>query len=274
MPIWPAPTRRALVGLPRRSEDLVVDPVRDDHDLAERLAREAGTVLFELRERLASKGRSRYHIEQSGDVAGHDFLVEELSNARPADTVLSEEGHDPRHRLDSERVWIVDPLDGSSDYGQHHSAEWAVHVALVEAGRASAAAVALPALDVVYGTGRPHTVPDRGDRRPIVVAGRSRVHYDGVLVAEALDADLATCGSAGVKAMTVVRGETDVYIHAGPLYEWDACAPAGVALSSGLHVSGADGSELVFNQSRPVVPGLLICQPEFAEPVVAALAAG
>ena len=156
---------------------------------------------------MVRSGRSRWQIERSGDEVGHDFLVDELLVARPDDTVLSEEGHDPRHRLDSDRVWIVDPLDGSNDYGIHHSAEWAVHVALVESGTATAAAVSLPALDAVYGTGDPAVVPPRGDRRPIVVAGRSRVHWDGVVVAEALDADLATCGSAGVKAMTVVRGE-------------------------------------------------------------------
>lgn len=229
---------------------------------------------MELRERLAGNGSSRYQIERSGDEAAHDFLVEELLAARPDDTVLSEEGQDPRHRLDASRVWIIDPLDGSNDYGIHHSAEWAVHVALVEDGAATAAAVSLPALDAIYGTGEPAVIPPRGDRRPIVVAARSRVHYDGVVVAEALDADLATCGSAGVKAMTVVRGETDVYIHAGGLYEWDAAAPAAVARGAGLHVSGADGSELIFNKSRPVVPGLLICQPEYAEPTVAALAAG
>lgn len=223
---------------------------------------------------MVSKGRSRYHIERTGDELGHDFLMDELLAARPDDTVLSEEGADPRHRLDSDRVWIVDPVDGSNDYGISHSAEWAVHVALVEDGTATAAAVSLPALDAVYGTGEPTVIPARGDRRPIVVAARSRVHYDGVVVAQALDADVATCGSAGVKAMTVVRGETDVYIHAGGLYEWDAAAPAAVAAGSGLHVSGADGSELVFNKSRPVVPGLLICHPEFAEPSLAALAAG
>ena len=149
-----------------------------------------------------------------------------------------------------------------------------MHVALVEDGTATAAAVSLPALDAVYGTGAPAVVPPRGERRPIVVAARSRVHYDGVVVAEALDADLATCGSAGVKAMTVVRGETDVYIHAGGLYEWDAAAPAAVAAGSGLHVSAADGSDLVFNKSRPIVPGLLICHPEYAEPTLAAVAAG
>lgn len=219
-------------------------------------------------------GRSRYQIEHSGDEAGHDHLLAALAAARPDDTVLSEEGFDPRERLSARRVWILDPIDGSNDYGIHQSAEWAVHVALVEGGVTTAAAVSLPALGAVYGTGDPVTIPPRGDRRPIVVAARSRVHYDGFVVAEALDADVATCGSAGVKAMTVVRGETDVYIHAGGLYEWDAAAPAAVAAGAGLHVSGADGSELVFNKPRPVVPGLLICHPEFAEKALAALAAG
>jgi 3'(2'), 5'-bisphosphate nucleotidase len=267
-------SRLKAPDFPSRRSEVAVNPPQDDHELAERLARDAGCVLFDLREDLVRAGRSRYHIERSGDEAGHQYLIDALLVARPDDTVLSEEGLDPRHRLDADRVWIIDPLDGSNDYGIAHSAEWAVHVALVENGAATAAAVALPALDAVYGTGAPETVPARGDRRPIVVAPRSRVHYDGVIVAEALDADLATCGSAGVKAMTVVRGETDVYIHGGGLYEWDVAAPAAVAAGAGLHVSAPDGSELVFNKSRPVVQGLLVCQPEFAEPTIAAYGAG
>lgn len=190
-----------------------------------------------------------------------------LGESRPADGVLSEEGHDDGHRLAHERVWIVDPLDGSSDYGRG-SNEWAIHVALTTAGKGTAAAVSLPALGVVFGTELAPVVPEPERSRPVVVTGRSRVRHDGVRLADGLDAELMTCGSAGVKAMLVVTGQADVYVHAGPLWEWDVCAPAVVAESAGLHVSDAFGEPLVFNKQRAVSPGFVVCRPEFAERVL------
>ena len=209
--------------------------------------------------------------EEEGDATGHRLLMAGLGTSRPDDGILSEEGHDDGHRLEHERVWIVDPLDGSSDFGRG-SNDWAVHVALTVDGRGTAAAVSLPALDLVFDTGRPHEAPERDlDAAPIVVTGRSRVRYDGMRLAEALDAKLMTCGSAGVKAMLVVTGQADVYVHGGPLWEWDVCAPAIVAQASGLHVSDAFGEELAYNKPRPVSPGFVVCRPEFAERVLAVL---
>jgi 3'(2'), 5'-bisphosphate nucleotidase len=208
--------------------------------------------------------------EEQGDAEAHDLLMARLQQLRPDDGVLSEEGHDDGHRLDHDRVWIVDPLDGSSDFGRG-AAEWAVHVALCEAGRGLAAAVSLPALGLVFSTDQPPPLAEVQRKRPIVVTGRSRVRIDGVRVADALDAELMTCGSAGVKAMLVVTGQADTYVHAGPLWEWDVCAPAIVAEAAGLRVTDAFGNPLVYNKGRAVAPGFVVSRPEIADRVLAAL---
>lgn len=229
-------------------------------------------MLLELQNELFDPARSGSRRwtwpEDEGDAAGHKYLVEALGRGRPEDGLLSEEGSDDRTRLADDRVWIVDPLDGSSDFGRG-AGDWAVHVALTEGGAPIAGAVSLPAMGAVFSTQAPPTLADMGDRRPIVIAGRSRVGRDGTAVAKVLDADLVTCGSAGVKAMLVVLGDADVYVHGGPMYEWDVCAPHVVAAAAGLHVSGIDGSELVYNQNRPVVPGFVVARPEFAEATLA-----
>lgn len=242
----------------------------DDHALAARLAHDCGQRLLDLlRDPSAPQG---WGLEDAGDRQAHEFLTQELARLRPGDAVLSEEGHDDRRRLDSERVWILDPLDGSMDFGV--SGAWSVHVALCEGGVPAAAAVCVPAWDTTFGT-HPPAQPTmcRVGRRRIVVA-RSRGYSDGRRLADSLDADVVTMGSAGVKAMAVVRGEMDAYVHAGGLYEWDTCAPAAVALAAGLHASRADGSPLRFNNPRPHTPGLVICRPDFADELLGALAQG
>lgn len=210
-------------------------------------------------------------LEDAADRAAHEFLVEELARARPGDTVLSEEGRDPRaDRLAARRVWIVDPLDGSNDFPYDGSDEWAVHVALVEDGRPAAAAVAVPGSPGLFGT---RTTPVRApaeERPPIVITSRSWGGA-GQRVAAALGGRLVRSGSAGFKAMAVVRGAADVYVHASGLYEWDVCAPAAVAEAAGLHVADIDGRPLEYNKPRPVVPGLVISRPEHVQTVFEAL---
>lgn len=239
--------------------------------MAATLASDAGEHLIALRDRLMEAGQwGGWWPEEQGDAEAHELLMEALTGARPDDGILSEEGHDDGLRLNKERVWIVDPLDGSSDYGRG-AAEWAVHVALVEDGKGLAAAVSLPDMGMVFGTALPPALPDVQRDRPIVVTGRSRVRIDGVRVADALDAELITCGSAGVKAMLVVTGQADTYVHAGPLWEWDVCAPAIVAESAGLRVTDAFGNPLVYNKGRAVSPGFIVSRPEIADRVLNAL---
>jgi len=243
----------------------------DDHELAGWLAGRARDLLVDLRDQWTRDRRNAWGLEEAADRAAHDLLVGELARLRPEDTVLSEEGRDPRQeRLAARRVWIVDPLDGSNDYPYADSEEWAVHVALVEAGRPTAGAVAVPTAPGLFGTAVHPVPPPRSHEPPVVITGRSWAGA-GQRVAQALGGRVVRCGSAGVKAMAVVRGAAEVYVHPSGLYEWDACAPAAVAEAAGLHVSDLHGRPLEFNKPRPVVEGLLVCRPERTAVVLAAL---
>jgi len=242
-----------------------------DHALAARLATAAGEVLVALREERA--GYAPYwQVMDEGDAAAHHFLVRELAAARPDDAVLSEEGLDSRARLSAERVWIIDPLDGTNEFGEPGRPDWAVHVALVRDGRPIAGAVSLPAIGRTFATDPPPPPPPPLDgRRPRIVMSRNRAPHASVVVAQALGADLLRLGSAGAKTMAVVTGDADIYAHAGGMYEWDSCAPAAVAAAAGLHVSRIDGSPLQYNRPDPWLPDLLVCRTELAAAVLEAL---
>lgn len=246
----------------------------DDHRLAHELATRAGELLVELRAAAGPSAAERWNLRDDGDLGSHHFLVDALREARPDDRVLSEEGAEDRLRIGHGRVWIVDPLDGTREFGEIPRTDWAVHVALVVDDVLAAGAVALPAMGVTLSTMAPPVVPPAAEGAvPRLVVSRSRPHPATVLAAEVLGADLVPMGSAGAKAMAVVRGEADVYAHAGGQYEWDSAAPAVVALAAGLHVSGVDGTPLEWNKPDPWQPHLLICRPELAGPVVEAVQA-
>ena len=242
----------------------------DDHLLARRVAEDAGRLLVELRD---SWDDHPWMLRDEGDLRAHRFIVQALREARPDDGILSEEGADDLTRLQKRRVWVVDPLDGTNEYGEWGRRDWAVHVALCEDGVPVAGAVALPAEDVVLATDDPPPLPAPADgERPMrVVTSRTRRPYASVRVAEALGAELVPLGSAGAKAMAVVRGDVDAYAHAGGMYEWDSCAPAAVAAAAGLHVSRLDGSPLRYNRPDPWLPDLLVCRPELADTCLSAV---
>lgn len=230
----------------------------------------AGERLVHLRD-TSGASHNPWALRDQGDQVAHDLLVAQLDTHRPDDLVMSEEGTDDRRRLDAERCWIVDPLDGTYDYPFPDSIEWAVHVAIVEHQRPVAAAVSVPGLGRVFATDDEPGAADRqGRERPLVVSGRS-TGYAAAAVAEELGGELTACGSAGVKAMLVVTGAVDVYVHSSGLWEWDVCAPAAVAAAYGLKVTDIDGDEIVYNKSRPIVRGLVISRPEFAEATRSAL---
>ncbi len=243
----------------------------DDHQLAIRLATEAGRVLVRLREDLPARGAYRWELMDSGDLAAHRFLLEALGSARPDDIVLSEEGADDRRRLGADRVWIIDPLDGTNEYGEPGRPDWAVHVALWERGELTAGAVSLPALELVFGTDPAPVIPPSPRDRPRIVTSRYRAPHAAVTIANALGCDAIRVGSAGAKAMMLVLGEGDIYVHDGGMYQWDSAAPAAVAAAAGLHVSRLDGSPLVYNEPDPWLPDFLICRPELADDVLNAL---
>jgi 3'(2'), 5'-bisphosphate nucleotidase len=237
----------------------------DDHTLARVVADHAGEALLALRQRLVDGGTTSWELEAQGDRLAHELIVGRLAEARPDDEVLSEEGVDNRRRLGTERVWIVDPLDGTSEFGSPPRPDWAVHVALTRHGEMDAAAVALPAMGITLGTDEPPEMPPAPDGPVRVVCSRWHPSAAAQVVASGLDGRLLAMGSAGAKAMAVVLGHADVYAHSGGQYEWDNCAPAAVAKAAGFHTSRIDGSELRYNNASVYLPDFLICRPELAE---------
>jgi len=241
-----------------------VEETSNDHELAENLATEVGKALLELREDLHSKGIEGKELKDAGDSHAHEIIISQLSKLRPNDAVLSEEGKDDEERLSAPRVWIVDPLDGTREFSEVPRTDWAVHIALVENNKPVAGAVSLPAQSITYSTFKTPEQPS-GNEKIKVIVSRTRRPEPAIKLAEKLDAEYIEMGSAGAKAMAVVRGEADIYAHAGGQYEWDSCAPVTVAKAAGLHCSRIDGSELLYNQKDVYLPDLLICRPELAE---------
>jgi 3'(2'), 5'-bisphosphate nucleotidase len=234
----------------------------DDHALAADIAREAGELLVALQARKATK--------DEGDRLSNDLILARLAAARPDDAILSEESKDSPVRLERERVWIVDPLDGTREWGEGR-ADWAVHVALAFNGIPKVATVALPGQSYLLSTGEPPPTPTPGPGPVRLLVSRTRPPKIAEYLAHVLDAELVPLGSAGAKAMAVVLGDADVYAHSGGQYEWDSAAPVGVATAAGCHCSRLDGAPLIYNQPDPYLPDLLICRPDLAETVLKAV---
>jgi 3'(2'), 5'-bisphosphate nucleotidase len=241
--------------------------VTPDVDLARRAAQAGADVLVPLRR----DGLSGRALGDAGDAAAQRAILAVLTAGRPDDVVFSEEAADDLRRLDADRVWIVDPLDGTREYGDPGRSDWAVHVALWSAGELTAAAVALPGLGEVLVTEPAPVLPPSSGGRVRIAVSRSRPPAEADAVAAALDADLVALGSAGYKTVAVVRGEVDAYVHAGGMYQWDSAAPVAVALAAGLTACRLDGSPLVYNERDPWLPDLLVCRPELAQPILAAV---
>ena len=258
----------------------------DDHTLARDLAGQAGTRLLELR----AQGGDPDVLRKAGDRLSHEFLTAALADARPGDVVLSEEGADNPARLTARRVWIVDPLDGTREFGEPGRTDWAVHVALWESdallapggttlpalppaaagpsprGNLVAGAVALPAQDRVLSTAEPPPPLPAGEApaKIRIVVSRSRPPAFVRNISGLIDAELVPLGSAGAKVAAVINGEVDAYVHGGGFYEWDTAAPVSVARAAGLHASRIDGSDLAYNQADLLMPDILVCRPAIA----------
>ena len=256
-------------------------PVSDDDLLARDLAEAAGQRLVALRQARADGDAAS--LRRDGDRQSHEFLAAQLARRRPADAVLSEEGRDDQARLSARRVWIVDPLDGTREFGEPGRADWAVHVALWQQGELTAGAVALPAQGKTLSTAGfrsgeltpPTAVPAAGGTGPRLrlLVSRSRPPSVAVALAELLGADLVPLGSAGAKAAAVITGEADAYVHSGGQYEWDSAAPVAVAVAAGLHCSRIDGSKLAYNQADTLLPDILICPTDMAGKLLSAISA-
>jgi 3'(2'), 5'-bisphosphate nucleotidase len=244
----------------------------NDHEVSRQIAAEAGRLLVELRRSVPESADQR-RLRDEGDARSHTMIIGRLAELRSHDGILSEEAKDNPERLRHQRVWVVDPLDGTREFGEPPRDDWAVHVALCINGEPVAGSVALPAQGRVFSTADlfPEAPPNNEPLR--MVASRTRAPAIVTEVAAALGADLVFMGSAGAKAMTVVSGGADIYLHAGGQYEWDSAAPVAVAIAAGLHCSRIDGSPLVYNQPNPYLPDLLICKPSIAQRVLALVAA-
>lgn len=239
-----------------------------DAELAAHLAAVAGRILIEVRASGVFEGKA---LGKAGDQVANQFLVHALREKRPDDGLLSEEEKDNPERQGKSRVWIVDPVDGTREYGEERS-DWAVHVGMAVDGVATLGAVALPGLGegAVFRSDAPVELPAHHGV-PRLLVSRTRPAAEALAVAEMLGGVLVPMGSAGAKAMAVIRGEADIYLHSGGQYEWDSCAPVAVAKAHGLHCSRIDGSALVYNQADTYMPDLLICRPEWAERVLDAV---
>ncbi|WP_435203074.1 3'(2'),5'-bisphosphate nucleotidase CysQ [Janibacter sp. GS2] len=246
-------------------------PLRDDHTLATTLATAAGAVLLRAREENADLEPTA--LKDLGDRVSHEFLMTELVRLRPDDAVLSEEGADDLARLTAERVWIVDPLDGTREFSEVDRDDWAVHVALWQRGELIAGAVARPARGVTYSSAGTDPAAGAAGTPLRLAVSRSRPPEFVTRLADHLGADLVAMGSAGVKAMSVLDGLADAYVHSGGQYEWDSAAPVAVARAHGLHTSRIDGSPLEYNSESPYLPDLIVCRPEIAEVVLAGIRA-
>ena len=238
----------------------------DDHELAAHLAQITGKLLLDVR---ASGVLSGNALGKAGDETANQFLCHAIRAQRPNDGLLSEEEKDNLERLSKSRVWIIDPVDGTREYGEERT-DWAVHVALAIDGKAKIGAVALPGLGLVLRSDQPQAIP-KAPAAPRMVVSRTRPAKEALDVAEKIGAELIPMGSAGAKAMAIVRGEAEIYLHTGGQFEWDSCAPAAVAAAYGLHVSRIDGSPMVYNQVDVYMPDLLICRADWAEQILALL---
>ena len=244
------------------------DALASDHSFAGWAATVAGRRLLEVRQ----EGLEGKELKDRGDQVSHELLMELLTRHRPGDSVLSEEGRDDKRRLEAERVWIVDPLDGTREFSEPPRDDWAVHVALWERGDLTAGAVAQPALGETFHTGAPPAIPAKPAGPLRIAVSRTRPPAFVADLAAEVDGEPVPMGSAGAKVISVVRGDTDVYVHAGGQYEWDSAAPVAVARAAGLHTSRVDGSPLLYNQDDVLLPDLLVCRDEDAGRILKFLA--
>ena len=277
--------------------------VTNDAELARDVAQAAGQRLIALRRDFgpvdaADRDQIRA-LRDAADRASHEFILSRLNAERPDDAVLSEEGHDGLERDTAHRVWIVDPLDGTSEFGQGR-ADFAVHVALWQrddsAGPGTARLVAgcidLPAQRVTYSSAdsgafasaRADTDSDLTVHRPgapvRVVVSRTRppaLAIDPERLAAALEVanieigavDVLRVGSVGAKVAELLGGRADLYLHDSGFYEWDVAAPLIVAEHYGLRACHLNGTTITFNHRPPWVKDLVVGKPELVAAVVA-----
>lgn len=243
-----------------------------EHKDAMTIASIAGEILMKFRQEAEKSQLDLQSVRSQADRLSHETIVNHISKLYPNDAILSEEGKDDTSRLQTPRVWIIDPLDGTREFGEYGRVDWAIHVALVVGGKPLVAAVAQPALQITLSTATPRSLPSYVPRTLRMMVSRTRPPRIALELAERLKADVIKMGSAGSKTMMIVRGEADLYVHSGGQYEWDSAAPVGVAIAAGAYASRIDGSPLYYNRPNPWLPDLVICRPELTNVVMRELA--
>ncbi|MHA7686297.1 3'(2'),5'-bisphosphate nucleotidase CysQ [Corynebacterium evansiae] len=238
----------------------------NDATLAQRLAQGTGEILKGVRNVGLLRGTE---LGKAGDALAQDWIARSLVQHRPNDAMLSEEAEDDLTRLDNSRVWIIDPLDGTREYAGGRQ-DWAVHIALVENGKIVESAVGMPDLGRVFSSSEVRAV--EGSRTNRLVISQNTTPAIAEFIAEDLGLELVTMGSCGAKAVSVILGDNDAYVHAGGQYEWDNAAPVGIAQAAGLHTSRLDGTELCYNCESPYLPDLVIARPDMADEILASAA--
>jgi 3'(2'), 5'-bisphosphate nucleotidase len=252
----------------------VTEAQRPDAALAAQIAHEAGELLLVVREEVGY--RDPYDLGDAGDRRANTLILDRLREERPDDAVLSEEAADDPSRVRADRVWIVDPVDGTREFSMRGHDDWAVHIALWQRsggpnGGITDAAVGLPAVGTVY---RTDTVMPPRPRTPGPIRIATSTNRPPTVLwylRDVLDIELIGIGSAGAKAMAVVRGDVDAYVHAGGQWEWDSAAPSAVVRAAGLHASRLDGSPLIYNRPDPYLPDFVMCRTELADTLLGAI---
>ncbi|MFM8690110.1 MAG: 3'(2'),5'-bisphosphate nucleotidase CysQ, partial [Candidatus Limnocylindrus sp.] len=237
---------------------------QSDAEIAIKAASLAGELLLQLRHGVATDTATASEaLQTAGDRDANRAIMKLLANERPEDSLLSEEAADDPRRLIAERVWIIDPLDGTREFGERDSAgvwrdDFAVHVALWRRGHGlTLGVVGLPARGLIYSSDVRMVVPPSPAGPLRIAVSRTRPPGFVAALESAGDATLLPMGSAGVKVMAVVSGEADAYIHAGGQYQWDSAAPVAVALAAGLVATRLDGSPLRYTVPELLLPDLV-----------------
>ena len=245
-----------------------------DASLAAEIATKAGELLLKLREDYVG---DLDQLRDAGDAQAQALIAQLLSEHRPSDLILSEEAVDDARRLSADRVWIIDPLDGTWEYGEGRW-DWAVHIALwqKDAADITDAAIFLPATNQLFTTDQPPTVPVWPVVAPKIVISRTRppkqiaqiqADVSELLVAQGLAPGLEVLevGSAGAKTAALLTGDAQLYVHDGGLNEWDAAAPFAIAKAAGIIVKHFDGTAPKYNQANVKLPAIYLATPKMAE---------
>ncbi len=233
-------------------------------EIAERLVREAGKLVsqyYKSNVSVAWKGAN--DPVTAADHAANALLVSGLCTAFPADGILSEESADDQSRLAKQRVWIIDPLDGTREFIDHIG-EFSIMVGLAIGGRPALGVVYQPVLDLLYRgiVGELAEVVLEGQIRPLAVSSvvepsamrlvASRSHRNPLVDAVCQRLGIHNerpSGSVGLKVGLLATGVCDLYIHPSPgLKEWDTCAPEAILTAAGGVVTDSWGGPLHYNK--------------------------